>query len=144
MALSYEIKNFFFLNSHDRISISVTKYTEKQKLFSYSVLHTYTQIKWRFSNFVIKSGPSRHICYKTHAVLTYCVYLGLLEIEMTNWSHYAFTFLIEMLHCFRIYVFNPRLTKLFFVTRLTKGGGCYNPLPRFSKPNPLWNWFWYQ
>ena len=39
--------------------------------------------------------------------------------------------------------FNPRLTKLFFVTRLTKGG-CYNPLPRFSKPNPLWNWFWYQ
>ena len=39
--------------------------------------------------------------------------------------------------------FNPRLTKLFFVTRLTKGG-CYNPLPRFSEPNPLWNWFWYQ
>ena len=41
---------------------------------------------------------------------------------------------------------NPRLTcltKLFFVTRLTKGG-CYNPLPRFSKPNRLWNWFWYQ
>ena len=33
---------------------------------------------------------------------------------------------------------NPRLAKLFFVTRLTKGG-CYNPLPRFSKPNPLWN-----
>ena len=31
---------------------------------------------------------------------------------------------------------NPRLTKSFFVTRLTKGG-CYNPLPRFSKPNPL-------
>ena len=30
---------------------------------------------------------------------------------------------------------NPRLTKLFFVTRLTKGG-CYNPLPRFFKPNP--------
>ena len=30
--------------------------------------------------------------------------------------------------------FNPRLTKLFFVTRLTKGG-CYNPLPRFSEPN---------
>ena len=37
--------------------------------------------------------------------------------------------------------FNPRLTKLLFVTRLTKGG-CYNPLPRFSEPNPLWNWFW--
>ena len=29
---------------------------------------------------------------------------------------------------------NPRLTKLFFVTRLTKGGGCFNPLPRFSEP----------
>ena len=58
-------KNFFLLNSHDRISISVTKYTEKQKHFSYSVSHTYTRIKGRFSNFVIKSGPSRHICYKT-------------------------------------------------------------------------------
>ena len=31
--------------------------------------------------------------------------------------------------------FNPRLTKLFFVTRLTTGG-CYNSLPRFSEPNP--------
>ena len=38
---------------------------------------------------------------------------------------------------------NPRLTKPFFVTRLTNGG-CYNPLPKFSKPNPLWNWFWHQ
>ena len=27
----YEVKNFFSLHSHDRISISVTKYTEKQK-----------------------------------------------------------------------------------------------------------------
>ena len=40
-------------------------------------------------------------------------------------------------------VINPRLTKLFFVTRLTKGG-CYNHLSRFSEQNPLWNWFWYQ
>ena len=31
---------------------------------------------------------------------------------------------------------NPRLTKLLFVIRLTKGG-CYNPLPRFSEPNHL-------
>ena len=31
---------------------------------------------------------------------------------------------------------NPRLTKLLFVTRLTKGD-CYNPLPTFSEPNPL-------
>ena len=38
-------KNFFFLpNSHDRISTSVTKDTEKQKYFSYSVFHTYTRI----------------------------------------------------------------------------------------------------
>ena len=76
-------KTFSRLISHDRISISVTKFTEKQKHLSYSVSHTYTQIKWRFSNFVIKSGPSRLICYKTQ-FLTYCVYLGLLEIEMTN------------------------------------------------------------
>ena len=47
------------------LAISVTKHTENQKHISYSVFHTYTQIKWRFSNFVIKSGPSRHICYKT-------------------------------------------------------------------------------
>ena len=41
--------------------------------------------------------------------------------------------------------FNPCLTKLFFVTRLTGGGGgSCNPLPRFSEANPLWNWFWYQ
>ena len=34
---------------------------------------------------------------------------------------------------------NPRLTKLFFVTRLTKraGGVVTTPLPRFSEPNPL-------
>ena len=36
---------------------------------------------------------------------------------------------------------NPRLTKLFFVTRLTREGGCYNPLPRFSLLNPLWTWY---
>ena len=47
---------------------------------------------------------------------------------------------------------NPRLTKLFFVARLTKWG-CYNPLPRFSQPNkkdnvksnattPLTLWRW--
>ena len=45
--------------------------------------------------------------------------------------------------CTILWFLNPCLTKLFFVTRLTKGG-CYNPLPRFSKPNPLWIWFWYQ
>ena len=33
MALSYEIRNFFLLNSHDRISMSATKYTEKPKTF---------------------------------------------------------------------------------------------------------------
>ena len=43
-----------------------------------------------------------------------------------------------MVSCLLIYVllnqmqFNPRLTKLLFVTRLTKG----NPFPRFSEPNP--------
>ena len=40
---------FFLLNSHDRISISVTKYTEKQKHFSCSVFHTYTEINGIFS-----------------------------------------------------------------------------------------------
>ena len=30
---------------------------------------------------------------------------------------------------------NPRLTKLFFVTRLTKGG-CYNPSLDFSNWSP--------
>ena len=35
--------------------------------------------------------------------------------------------------------FNPRLTKLFFVTRLTKGG-CYNPLD-FPNRTPYENDF---
>ena len=33
--------------------------------------------------------------------------------------------------------FNLRLTKLFFVTRLTKGDGLLQSLPIFSQPNPL-------
>ena len=37
-------------------------------------------------------------------------------IERFYWDFYSCQFI------------NPRLTKLFFVTRLTKGG-CYNPLP---------------
>ena len=32
--------------------------------------------------------------------------------------------------------FNPRLTKLFFVTRLTGGGGCYNPSLYFPNRTP--------
>ena len=32
--------------------------------------------------------------------------------------------------------FNPRLTKPFFVTRLTKGGGCYNPSLDFPNRTP--------
>ena len=35
-----------------------------------------------------------------------------------------------------INMINPRLTKLYFVTRLTKGG-YYNALKRFSLLNPL-------
>ena len=46
-------------------SPSLSPNTEKQKHLGYSVSHTYTQIKWRFFNFVIKSGPSRLIYYKT-------------------------------------------------------------------------------
>ena len=42
-----------------------------------------------------------------------------------------------------VWKINTRITKLFFVTRLT-GGGVLQPLPRFSEPNPRWNWFWYQ
>ena len=30
---------------------------------------------------------------------------------------------------------NPRLTKLFCNTSNRRGGGCCNPLPRFSQPN---------
>ena len=98
------------------------------------VSHTYTQIKWRFSNFVIESGPSRLICYKPN-FLTYCVYLGLLEIEMTNHlSHYALTFLIEMLHCYRIIIPNQVDFKLSIaraVTSLTVPGGQEFHFPHF-------------
>ena len=54
-------------------SPSLSPNTEKQKHLSYSVSHTYTQIKWRFSNFVIKSGPSRLICYKTQFFNILCL-----------------------------------------------------------------------
>ena len=35
----------------------------------------------------------------------------------------------------KFWCFNPRLTKLYFVTRLTKGG-CYNPLLDFLNRTP--------
>ena len=54
-------------------SPSLSPNTEKQKHLSYSVSHTYTQIKWRFSNFVIKSGPSRLISYKTQVFNILCL-----------------------------------------------------------------------
>ena len=31
---------------------------------------------------------------------------------------------------------NPRLTKVFFVTRLTRGGGCCNPPLNFPNATP--------
>ena len=64
-------------------SLSLSPNTEKQKHLGYSVSHTYTQIKWRFSKFVIKANHLGSFVIKPN-FLTYCVYLGLLEIEMTN------------------------------------------------------------
>ncbi len=38
---------------------------------------------------------------------------------------------------------NPRLTNVFFVTRLTRRGVVATS-PEFSQPKSLWTWFWYQ
>ena len=40
----------------------------------------------------------------------------------------------------------PSSNQAIFCNTSNKGEreGCCNTLPRFSEPNPLWNWFWYQ
>ena len=46
-------------------------------------------------------------------------------------------------YCVTTTVVNPRLTNVFFVTRLTNGGVVATPL-NFRKPRSLWTWFWYR
>ena len=76
-------KTFFLLNSHDRISISVTKYAEKQKHFSYSVFHARTRkLNVTFPILSLKVDHLGTFVIKPN--FNILCYLGLLEFEMTN------------------------------------------------------------
>ena len=49
-------------------------------------------------------------------------------------------------HSTQIFFQNGELTLVSpsYFCNTSNQGGCYNPLPRFSEQNPLWNWFWCQ
>ena len=86
---------------------------QKTKNISVTVLYTYLQIKWRFPILSLKvDNLSTFVIKPNFNIICYCVYLGLLEIEMTSWSHYTFTFLIDMLHCYHIIIPNQVDVKL--------------------------------
>ena len=57
-----------------------------------------------------------------------------------------FLSLLKLLNCVNSRVsLLPSSNQAIFCNTSKQGGGCCcNPLPRFSEPNPLWNWFWYQ
>ena len=111
--LSYEIKNFFLPNSHNRISISCHQIYRKPKTFQ---LRYFTRTRKLNGVFPILSLKVDHlstfVIKPNFNIIFYCVYLGLLEIEMTSWSHYTFTFLIDMLHCYHIIIPNQVDVKL--------------------------------
>ena len=86
------------------------------------ILHFNLKSPWSLE----KDAKSSLLKSSTHIVLPWLYKLRLFITENDKNSE-------------RLYS-NPRLTKLFFVTRLTKGGGLLQPLPRFFKLNWALEW----
>ena len=85
-------------------------------------------------------APKRCCC--VHRTVDICVY-GVVQWKRLKWFKFSSPPRMLYINFYKFWSINPRLTKPFFVTRLTKGG-CCNPLPKFSILNALYPYVCYQ
>ena len=81
----------------------------------------------------LQSSFWKRKCSSLNGHETYCVYLKCLRLLAYHLVKLIFEtilakFSLFILFCFMFNIFNPRVTMLFFVTRLTKGGLLLQPL----------------